>query len=1235
MLLPSLSVTPGRSDGWPSALEPHVAFWSHGTRKTTGVAVVVKKSFLAHFLPVRAEDCVEVVKGRIVCLHLSGEDGTQTLASIYLSHDKPHERVQALRRLRDHLRQRFCGLIVVAGDFNFVIDAMDRWSDLSGAPGRANEREAATLKELCTEFELLEWYQPEFTNCTAGVRSRLDRIYVNMPRAELLDRVVEAAALEFTPGYSSHCPVGFEFRVPQRRTSAQFPTRALLHDDFSSVAEEQFYDLVNRLPPSETSSCFQRLVLAKRAFLSAAARVLERASQPAATRTEDKLAVTMAFVRAAERGDLQRARGEAARYEHIRTVLGAALSSETLKGHRSLDVLKEHAVSLAHALHQERATELDSVRDEMGEHGYRNATTNLWRRIQRLNPDKCMTLNAVSNPDRTEVTTEPCEMAEKLAAHWAAVFARQPIDMDLLMEWLAAEYPEHRSAELRLPGASDMRWKLTQGHVDKSVRLSNDSAPGPDGIPYRAWRRCRAWAAVVLHDAGVALQQSDACAELSVAYPAPTGTGRRCDFNRGYLCCLGKKISGEDPDKGSYFTPPSTRPLSVVNTDNRLLANSWRCVLEPIFARWVSNWQRGFLKGRSMLRNIVDIDFESMKVSLKYNHGVLVLFDFAAAFPSISHEFMHAVLSYIGLPAVVHRVVYALYFENSCCVSVKGQVFEGFMLTSGVRQGCPLSPLLFVVCVDILLRRLHRLLIAESAQVVPRAFADDTAVVLSDVRFLTFTLEIYQEFGAISNLRLNLDKTVVIPLWWMPGEDGDENAVKTALEAARDIVLRDHPSWEDATFAWQGVYLGYTTGPGRRRATPAWDKAVKKYTSRAGRWSKVGLSLTEAACTYNTFVLPVLSFLGQLDDTPTVVYEAEEAALATMTPGPYRWRSSEDLWMLPQYGLPVPFKRIGVQHLAAKLRVANQEICDYRARSFALSTFEAENDDNGWRWSAWYRMSHVRVLQRAVREARLHGVDPDVEWEALRSASMRLGKSGRRKAERGLQKVLATKLASSQLFPTQHPEMRIRQKIGRWRLNRWVPEAHAAGRIFRNLQRLPKLVPPNVIAACWGTVWNRWCTGRRFQRSLSEGAVCRFGCSVTAHDSIEHYVHCEVLRRVVSERFYRSVNLQMPTFLLCDRCSDDDLAFVALLVFGTYRAHNQYRAQDVVADAERAMDCIVFFMRQAAARHHRCVRMLQGAPPISARDPAASVARSRTPPPNRSSARTQFVHGFQLGPWPS
>ena len=161
-----------------------------------------------------------------------------------------------------------------------------------------------------------------------------------------------------------------------------------------------------------------------------------------------------------------------------------------------------------------------------------------------------------------------------------------------------------------------------------------------------------------------------------------------------------------------------------------------------------------------MIKNIVDIDYESKKVSLRYRHGALVLFDFEAAFPSVSHDYLFQVLGSLGIPAGILASLRCFYVNNMTYMKIKGIQEPSIVCKSGIRQGCPLSPLLFVMVVDLLLRKLALLFPDD----VIRAFADDTAMIMHDFpREANRVLEVFTRFAAVSNLKLNIPKTIIIP----------------------------------------------------------------------------------------------------------------------------------------------------------------------------------------------------------------------------------------------------------------------------------------------------------------------------------------------------------------------------------------------------------------------------------------------------------------------------------------
>ena len=101
-------------------------------------------------------------------------------------------------------------------------------------------------------------------------------------------------------------------------------------------------------------------------------------------------------------------------------------------------------------------------------------------------------------------------------------------------------------------------------------------------------------------------------------------------------------------------------------------------------------------------------------------------------------------------------------------------------MSSGVRQGCPLSPLIYAVVAESLLDTIE----ARCPDAFVRAYADDTALVLKDFWGSAPALvDVFDTFERISGLRLNTAKSFVIPLNASTFHDSERRK------------LREVPSW--------------------------------------------------------------------------------------------------------------------------------------------------------------------------------------------------------------------------------------------------------------------------------------------------------------------------------------------------------------------------------------------------------------------------------------------------------
>ena len=72
------------------------------------------------------------------------------------------------------------------------------------------------------------------------------------------------------------------------------------------------------------------------------------------------------------------------------------------------------------------------------------------------------------------------------------------------------------------------------------------------------------------------------------------------------------------------------------------------------------------------------------------------------AFDKIQHPFMIKTLQKVGIEGTYCNIIKAIYDKPTANIILNGEKLKPFPLRSGIRQGCPLSPLLFNIVLEVL-----------------------------------------------------------------------------------------------------------------------------------------------------------------------------------------------------------------------------------------------------------------------------------------------------------------------------------------------------------------------------------------------------------------------------------------------------------------------------------------------------------------------------------------------------
>jgi hypothetical protein len=255
----------------------------------------------------------------------------------------------------------------------------------------------------------------------------------------------------------------------------------------------------------------------------------------------------------------------------------------------------------------------------------------------------------------------------------------------------------------------------------------------------------------------------------------------------------------------------------------------------------------------------------------------LCFLDFAAAFPSVLHDYMEAVLdTFLGSHPLNH-VIRSMYKNNTCDLVIRGTMYSGFKVLCGVRQGCPLSGSLFALVFHPIIVSLSDALYRASMNIGHDIFgyADDLALALWDFWQQLLVLDrALSVIASAAGLYINWKKVQVISLWKSPD-----------LAYTSKRLSATCPRWKPAKLDLKAKYLGLMVGPGVSDVD-AYSAPLAKYIERCRFIAKMGLGLARAASLHNIFALLVLTYVAQVQADEGLREQDLDRAAAILFRGP-------------------------------------------------------------------------------------------------------------------------------------------------------------------------------------------------------------------------------------------------------------------------------------------------------------------------------------------------------------
>ena len=369
-------------------------------------------------------------------------------------------------------------------------------------------------------------------------------------------------------------------------------------------------------------------------------------------------------------------------------------------------------------------------------------------------------------------------------------------------------------------------------------QLNRDSAPGIDGLTPNFY----------IHFWDVLKEPLFNCFNESIVHKSLSLSQRRA-----ILTLLPKGTDCDLNDLGFW------RPLSLTCTDYKLYSKILALRLQTVIKKIIHVNQVGYIPGRSISDHIRVIDDIINFSDINNVPGILTSLDFKKAFDTVSKSSIIATMKKFGFGPNFLRYVETILNDTEATVKNGGWFSQWFRTTRGVRQGCVLSPLLFIMVVECLAikirsdtqiismlnRSVPYLNEDESTKMVQ--YADDLSLFLKNQESLTRALIVIDDFKLLTGLTLNRNKSIAMCLGGLT-PDNEKSEGLTWLKPDENMKIL-------------GIFFN-----SKKEAScikENWDSKINDITKLITSWNRRNVSLLGKSLVAKTFLLSKINHIIQ------------------------------------------------------------------------------------------------------------------------------------------------------------------------------------------------------------------------------------------------------------------------------------------------------------------------------------------------------------------------------------